>query len=156
MIIYLYEKSTHFYVCLITLVALLSCIPQVNTIASIRQSAAHGHTVLLCQTDDIHESFYDLFNQRFMTIATSDCTKRSFTNIAIGSITKPSCVKESFQCVVVIKKSEIARTPSAFLNRFEKFSLTHGDFLKWLLSPAPWPIRLLLETTAHKVCRTQY
>ncbi len=41
---------------------------QINTIAAIRHSAIQGHTVVMSQTDDIHESFYDLFNQRFRRI----------------------------------------------------------------------------------------
>ena len=35
---------------------------QIDTIAGIRHSAIQGHSIVMLQTDDIHESFYDLFN----------------------------------------------------------------------------------------------
>ena len=123
---------------------------QIKTIAAIRHSVAQGHTVLLCQTDDIHESFYDLFNQRFKCIEHEDGL-RFFTNIAIGPIIKPSRVHENFQCVVVIKKSEVASTPSPFLNRFEKYSITHESLLEAVIKPLPRHLQRLLQTAISKV-----
>ena len=58
---------------------------KINTIAAIRHSAIEGHTVVMSQTDDIHESFYDLFNQRFRRIDDPDHGPRYYTNIAIGA-----------------------------------------------------------------------
>ena len=122
-----------------------------STISAIRQSASCGHTTVMSQTDDIHESFYDLFNQRFMTIQGKDGETQFFTNIAIGSITKPSRVDNKFQCVVVIKVSDMDSTPSAFLNRFEKYNITHGDLLQWTLKSVPRATSHIVETAQQKV-----
>ena len=121
-----------------------------NTIAAIRHSAVQGHTVILSQTDDIHESFYDLFNERFRRIDHED-GPRYFTNIAIGPILKPSRVHENFQCVVVIKKSDVPETPPPFLNRFEKYYINHEVLLNIVLRNLPPALRFLLQTSCHKV-----
>lgn len=109
-----------------------------------------GHTVLLSQTDEIHESFYDLFNQRFRRIDHENGT-RYFTNIAIGPILKPSRVHEHFQCVVVIKKSEVEHTPPPFLNRFEKYCITHKSLLSAAMSYLPPAIKMLVDIASEKV-----
>ena len=45
--------------------------------------------MIMSQTDDIHESFYDLFNQNFRRIDDPEHGPRYFTNIAIGAHLKP-------------------------------------------------------------------
>ena len=125
--------------------------PQINTIAAIRHSAIEGHTVLMTQTDDIHESFYDLFNQRFRRIDDPQKGARYYTNIAIGAHLKPSRVDPNFQCVVVIKKSELKNTPAPFLNRFEKYCITHHSLLEEALSKLPPSIRIIMEAAMEKV-----
>ncbi len=106
--------------------------------------------MLLSQTDDIHESFYDLFNQRFRQIEHEDGT-HFFTNVAIGPIIKPSRVHEDFQCVVVIKRSELCITPPAFLNRFEKYYITHQSLLDAAIQNLPPAFQHLLSNALHKV-----
>ena len=103
-----------------------------STIAAIRHSAIEGHTVVMSQTDDIHESFYDLFNLRFRRID-DEKGPRYYTNIAIGAHLKPSRVHPNFQCVVVVKKSEIEGTPAPFLNRFEKYLISYSSLLETAL-----------------------
>ena len=104
----------------------------------------------MSQTDSIHESFYDLFNQRFRRIDNPDGAT-FFANIAIGAHTKPCCVNPKFQCVIVIKQSEVERTPAPFLNRFEKYSLTYGGLLKTLLQKLPPCISITIQFAAEKV-----
>ena len=111
-----------------------SQLQMINTIAGIRHSVIEGHTVVMSQTDDIHESFYDLFNQRFRRIDDPEKGPRYYTNIAIGAHLKPSRVHHEFQCVVVMKKSEIEDTPAPFLNRFEKYLVTHSNLLETAFS----------------------
>ena len=125
---------------------------QINTIAAIRHSAIEGHTVVMTQTDNIHESFYDLFNQRFRKTDDPQEGTRYYTNIAIGAHTKPSRVDPNFQCVVVIKKSEVKNTPVPFLNRFEKYCIAHYSLLKEALSHLPPCIRIIVEAAMEKVC----
>ena len=129
---------------------------QVNTIAQIRHSVAEGHTVLLSQTDEIHESFYDLFNQRFRSIEIpgekgkpKEC--RYYANIAIGAHSKPCRVNPKFQCVVVVNDEEIKNTPAPFLNRFEKYQLSHKSILDSTLEELPRCLEIILRAVFSKV-----
>ena len=114
-------------------------------------SVAVGHTILMCQTDEIHESFYDLFNQRFHSIKDPKHGTRYYTNIAIGAHSKLCRVNPAFQCIVVIKKSEVEVTPPPFLNRFEKYYLTHQSLLETVLRKMPLNLRILMEAAHNKV-----
>ena len=105
----------------------------------------------MTQTDGIHESFYDLFNQRFRRIDDPKRGARYYTNIAIGAHTKPSRVNPNFQCVVVVKKSEVKNTPAPFLNRFEKYCIAHRSLLKEALSTLQPCIRIIVEAAMEKV-----
>ena len=128
-------------------------VQNVNTIAAIRHSAFKGHTVVMSQTDDIHESFYDLFNQRFRRINDLELKQgaRYYTNIAIGSHTKPCRVDPNFQCVVVMKKSEVMMTPAPFLNRFEKYLISHKSLLESMLQHFPPYMVTIIQAAKDKV-----
>ena len=119
--------------------------------AAIKHSASQGHTVLLSQTDAIHECFYDLFNQRFVCIENSAHGKQFYANVAIGSYVKPCQVHPNFQCVVIIKESDVAHTPAPFLNRFEKYSLSHSLLLTDLLECLPSSLRTIVRIAQKKV-----
>ena len=120
-------------------------------VAAIKHSASQGHAVVLSQTDTVHECFYDLFNQRFVCIDDSTHGKRFYANVAIGSYIKPCPVHPHFQCVVIIKDSDLPHTPAAFLNRFEKYSLSHQLLLSDLLKYLPPILRGLVNTIRDKV-----
>ena len=143
------RKNTRIYVC--------SNFPddgqvqKINTIAAIRHSAIQGHTVVMSQTDDIHESFYDLFNLRFKRIDDPVYGPRYYTNIAIGAHLKPSRVHPDFQCVVVLKKSEVDETPAPFLNRFEKYLISHGSLLETALQKLPPCMAVMIKEAKEKV-----
>ena len=124
---------------------------QVNTISQIRHSVAAGHTILMSQTDEIHESFYDLFNQRFRRIDDPKHGTHFYANIAIGAHSKPCRVDPKFQCVVVVRESELHQTPAPFLNRFEKYRLTHKELLVTVIQCFPPCLRILLNTAYAKV-----
>ena len=124
---------------------------QVNTVVQIMHSVGAGHTILMCQTDEIHESFYDLFNQRFSSIKDPKHGTRFYTSIAIGAYSKLCRVNPAFRCIVVIKKSEVEDTPSPFLSRFEKYYLSHQRLLETVLSKMPPNLRILLKVTQNKV-----
>ena len=126
-------------------------VQKINTIAAITHSAINGHTVIMSQTDDIHESFYDLFNQRFQCIKDSKEGARYYAHIAIGSYSKPSRVHPKFQCVVVIKKSEIESTPAPFLNRFEKYLISHKILLETCLQSLSPCMELLVKAAKDRV-----
>ena len=126
---------------------------KINTIAAIRHSAIEGHTAVMSQTDDIHESFYDLFNQRFRRIDDPEHGARYYTNIAIGAHLKPSRVDPNFQCVVVVKRSEVDVTPAPFLNRFEKYLISHHSLLETILQGLPPCIAIMIEAAREKVSK---
>ena len=107
--------------------------------------------MIMSQTDDIHESFYDLFNQHFRRFDDPKRGPRYFTNIAIGAHTKPSRVDQEFQCIVVIKESEIENTPAPFLNRFEKYFLLHTNLLQLVLNALPPCLKLMVNSAKEKV-----
>ena len=123
---------------------------QINTIAAVRHSATEGHTVVMIQTDAIHESFYDLFNRRFHRIDVSSGPKY-YTNISIGAHIKPCRVHPNFECVVVLKKSELPNIPAPFLNRFEKYTLSHELVLKAALTKLPPALNKVIEAAQRKV-----
>ena len=124
---------------------------QINTIAAIRHSAIEGYTVVMSQTDDIHESFYDLFNQRFRRIDDPQHGPRYYANIAIGAHLRPCRVHPNFQCVVVVKKSEVKDTPAPFLNRFEKYCISHSTLLETALAPLPPCLKRVVDAAKKKV-----
>ena len=128
-----------------------STIRQVNTISQIRHSVAAGHTILMSQTDEIHESFYDLFNQRFRSIEDPKHGVRFYANIAIGAHSKPCRVDPKFQCVVVVKESDIDKTPAPFLNRFEKYRLTHRELLLTVQQSLPPCLHIFFEMVSTTV-----
>ena len=123
---------------------------QINTIAAVRLSAAEGHTVILNQTDAIHESFYDLFNRRFHRIDTEQGA-RFYANIAIGAHIKPCRIHPNFECIVVVKESDLATTPPPFLNRFEKYYLSYRTLLEAMLQKLPSCMKIVIETAQSKV-----
>ena len=124
---------------------------KLGVVAAIKHSASQGHTVVLTQTDTVHECFYDLFNQRFVCIEDSTQGKRFYANIAIGSYVKPCPVHSNFQCVIIIKESDLPYTPAAFLNRFEKYSLSHQILLDDVLKHLTPVLRELVTTAMDKV-----
>ena len=105
----------------------------------------------MSQTDDIHESFYDLFNQRFRKIDDPDRGPRYYTNISIGAHMKPCRVDDDFQCVVVVKQSEVKLTPAPFLNRFEKYYISHAMLLSIAMDQLPPYLRVIMEKIHGKV-----
>ena len=127
------------------------CFSQIDTIAGIRHSAIQGHTIIMLQTDDIHESFYDLFNRRFQRIDDPNSGTRLYANIAIGAHLKPCRVHPNFQCIVAIKSSELDQAPAPFLNRFEKYYITHKDILEFVLRCLPVGIISIVRTAINKV-----
>ena len=103
------------------------------------------------QTDEIHESFYELFNQRFRILDDPKKGLRLFTNISIGAHTKPCRVHPEFQCIVVMKKSELLKTPQPFLNRFEKFLFSYSTIYSSVCETQPPNIQIIIQTVFEKV-----
>lgn len=102
------------------------------------------------QTEEIHECFYDLFNLRFRSIKDSTGC-RYYANVAIGGYIRPIRVHPDFQCFVVLKQSKFEETPAPFLNRFEKYQLSHELILEALLHSYPIGIQHIITKVFDKV-----
>ena len=107
--------------------------------------------MILSQTEEIHESFYDLFNLRFRWIDDPNGSTRYYANVAVGAHLKPCQVHQDFQCIVLLKESEISSTPLPFLNRFEKYHITHNNVLAAALKRLPCGFRKVIEEVIEKV-----
>ena len=102
------------------------------------------------QTHEIHECFYNLFNLRFRAIVDSKGTQY-YTNVSIGRQTKPIRVHPDFQCVVVVKQSMLKDTPAPFLNRFEKFLLSHEMIYYSKIRTYKTNLQVLVQCAQNKV-----
>ena len=60
-------------------------------------------------------------------------------------------VNPKFQCLVVIKDSDVKTTSAPYLNIFEKYSLTHSVLLEEILSSLPKRLRLIVEKAKQEV-----
>lgn len=123
---------------------------QVTVISKIRHAAQKGHNVLLLHTDVIQESFYDVFNRRFRCVYIKD-ENRYYANISCGTHSKMSRIHPDFTCTIVLKESDIKNTPSPFLNRFEKFYLSHDALLSTAHDLLPLTLSLILKAVRSKV-----
>ena len=106
----------------------------------------------MSQTNNIHESFYDLFNQRFRRIHVDpDQDPRCYANIAIGAHSKPCRVHKDFVCIVVVQQSEIEDIPGPFLNRFEKYHISHETLLQTAMNHLQPCVKIIVQTAKEKV-----
>ena len=123
---------------------------QVTIISRVRHAAQKGHTVLLLQTDDIQENFYDVFNRRFRCVYIKD-ENRYYANISCGTHSKLSRIHPNFKCMIVLKESEVKNTPSPFLNRFEKFHLSYDVLVAIALDLLPPTLQSIMAAVRSKV-----
>ena len=65
---------------------------------------------------------------------------------------KMCLVHPKFQCIVVLDRAKIDQTPSAYLNRFEKFSLTHLSVLDEVIFSLPKRLSVILKRVELEVC----
>ena len=107
----------------------------------------------MCQTDKIHECFYELFNQRFRVIEDPKEAGnfKMFTNISIGAHTKASRVDKNFQCIVVVSEVELKTTPAPFLNRFEKYFISYDSVYQAVCTGLPPNLRKIICAACSKV-----
>ena len=120
-------------------------------ISRIRHAAQKGYSVILSHTDEIQESFYDLFNQRFRCVYIKN-ENRYYVNISCGAHSKMSRIHPQFRCTVILKESDLRNTPTPFLNRFEKFYLSHSVLVKIAMERLPSALLPILQAARSKVC----
>ena len=98
-------------------------------ISDIKMSMERGDTILLIDTDRIHGSFYDLFNQNYDAMEGDRGEKMLFSNVAVGAASHKCRVHKDFQCVVHMREQDLKSKPAPFLSRFEKYRLSIRDFM---------------------------
>ena len=122
---------------------------KLRLIVGIKLAALQGNLAILSQTESINESFYDLFNQHFRAITRAGKTSL-YSTIAVGGVSRRSRVDPGFDCILHIRAEDVDKTPSPFLNRFEKYSLGIQSVLEWRMSTVG-PGRALFEVARRKV-----
>eukprot|EP01084_Bolivina_argentea_P309818 535943_1 len=78
-----------------------------------------GKTVVLHNLDEIHESLYDMLNQRYTVTRAG----KMYCRVALGAESRTCFIDPLFKCIVLVSKHDAhksGRVPIAFLNRFEK------------------------------------
>ena len=107
---------------------------------------------MLVDSDEIQESLYDLFNQRFTSMSSSESEKeRYFSTVSLGARLKLCEISPNFQCVVVMKEEDMKSANPAFLNRFEKYSLNYPMMITEILSLLPKRLRAVIEAVQKDV-----
>ena len=119
-------------------------------IAAVCHSAGEGHTVVISQSStDIYECLYDLFNKQ--QIGNTNYCPCYYANVAVDTRSKPCHVHSNFQCMVVIRLSEVEGTPAPCLNRFEKYYISHKTLLATAMNNLSPCLRGLLTIAQTKV-----
>lgn len=101
----------------------------INLVSGVKLAAQRGSLAVLSRTEQVNESFYDLYNMNFKEVRTSTEVKR-YANVAVGGISKPCEVHADFKIIVHMTKKEADQAPAPFLSRFEKFRLGQSDVLE--------------------------
>ncbi|CAF1398523.1 unnamed protein product, partial [Didymodactylos carnosus] len=119
-------------------------------LSTIKLCMERGKTISMINTQRIHGSLYDVFNQNFSIMATGE-TRKIFSKVAFGPKTLDVPVHEEFQCIVHIKRSEFKDIPAPFLSRFQKYSLSIDDFYRIQLEKLPMNMKNILNNVERKV-----
>lgn len=79
---------------------------------------------MLLNTGPLHSSLYSLLNRHY-TVSRNATTgePEAFVTMAMGSLARSVRVHPAARIIVHLPASALARTPRAFLNRFERFSV---------------------------------
>jgi hypothetical protein len=119
-------------------------------LSNIKLCMETGKTILMVNTERIHGSLYDVFNQNFSIMATDD-TRKIFSKVAIGPKTIDVVVHEDFQCIIHVKRNEVKQIPAPFLSRFQKYSLSVNDFYRIQLERLPDSEQTIMKNVEQKL-----
>ena len=92
----------------------------------IQITMSKDNVMILKNLTSMYPSLYDLFNQNFKKIGSSN-----YARIALGdSNTQNYFVDDNFRCIVILDKNEIDEQDPPFINRFEKHIITFEYLLE--------------------------
>jgi len=118
-------------------------IERAGFVSKVKFSASHNTRVILSNADQVHECFYDLFNQNFRSLRNRDGILILYSNIALGGISRRSKVHPDFDCIVHVRGSDVPQLPAPFLNRFEKYRLDMNSIRTYSMKGFPNAARIL-------------
>ncbi|RIA83302.1 hypothetical protein C1645_834051 [Glomus cerebriforme] len=88
-----------------------------------------GKPLILTDLEIIYGSLYDLWNQNYITMGSSD-NPRYFTRVALGAYANPMLyVHPDFRCILVLDEKKLKDADPPLLNRFEKQMMALDDIL---------------------------
>ena len=92
---------------------------------------------MLLNTGPLHSSLYSLLNRHY-TVSPNATTgePEAFVTMAMGSLARSVRVHPAARIIVHLPASALARTPRAFLNRFERFSVGLTEALEEVVKGA--------------------
>ncbi|CAF1425721.1 unnamed protein product [Rotaria sordida] len=109
-----------------------------------------GKTILIVNTDRIHGSLYNVFNQNFSTMGAGE-TRKIFSKVAIGSKTVDVVVHENFQCILHINRNVFTDISASFLSRFQRYSLSVNNFYRIQLECLSDEERTIMNSVEVKI-----
>ncbi|CAG8650034.1 27430_t:CDS:10, partial [Gigaspora margarita] len=88
-----------------------------------------GRPLILTDLEIIYGSFYDLWNQNYITVGKENDIKY-YTRVALGAYSNPMvCVHKNFRCILVLDEKNVNLADPPFLSRFEKQNMSINDVL---------------------------
>ncbi|CAB4416885.1 unnamed protein product [Rhizophagus irregularis] len=100
-----------------------------NILSRIMMCVEAGQPLILTDLEIIYGSLYDLWNQNYITMGSSDDPKY-FTRVALGAYANPMLyVHPDFRCILVLDEKKLKDADPPLLNRFEKQVMTLDDIL---------------------------
>eukprot|EP01062_Namystynia_karyoxenos_P043706 TRINITY_DN31_c0_g1_i5.p1 TRINITY_DN31_c0_g1~~TRINITY_DN31_c0_g1_i5.p1 ORF type:complete len:5496 (+),score=1512.71 TRINITY_DN31_c0_g1_i5:107-16489(+) len=103
----------------------------VSVVQEISAAMEAGITVWLTNTREIDGSLFDLFSQSYTVCNGQDGQVLSFVPLGVGGVVEWKRVRENFQIIVHVMRSEVPLLPPPFLNRLEKFPVGTADVLAY-------------------------
>ncbi|KAJ1563204.1 hypothetical protein HK405_005543 [Cladochytrium tenue] len=125
-----------------------------NVVIEIKNAMAKGETVVLVNSEPIRTNFYDAFNRHVMTYGNDTGEPEYFTNVAVGSLSRPCLIHPNFKIIVVLPLISIRTTPLPFLDRFEKYQLSISQYMHFLCDKKPLPPALKKSLDNINACVT--
>jgi hypothetical protein len=129
-----------------------------RTIERTQSAMAKGRTCVLLKLGAIYDCFYDMLNQRYITI-----DDMRFCMICVGGDSIRCRIDDNFRCIVVVARDEAhhsrsvdadKHTPVAFLNRFEKVNIDPAVLLTvWNASISRVKTTIQRKLNASLICR---
>ncbi|CAG8547803.1 405_t:CDS:2, partial [Scutellospora calospora] len=88
-----------------------------------------GRPLILTDLEIIYGSLYDLWNQNYIVVGSTDDPKY-YTRVALGAYANPMLfVNKTFRCILVLDEKKLETADPPLLNRFEKQKMTINNIL---------------------------